>query len=71
MRRLLIFLAEKLSKDQAQTETGETRTTGKSKSLKSQVTGRVKASLGQFWLPTSCKLNGLRIGENEKLEKEV
>jgi hypothetical protein len=79
MRRMLIFLVEKLTKDSAATQNGADQADAaatphgkvKSKSLKIQLAQRVKASLGQFWMPVNCKLNGLRVQENNSLEKEV
>ena len=79
MRRLLIFLVEKLTKESAANQSGVEQadsTPGgsgknKSKNLKLQISQKIKSSLNQFWLPPYCKLNGLRVQENDSLEKEV
>ncbi len=64
MRRLLIFLVEKLTKEvsaQADTQPGKGQNIEKSKNLNLMIAQRVKNSLSQFWMPNYCKLNSLRI----------
>ena len=78
MRRLLIFLVEKLTKEtanssnQAGSDENDTSLKGKSKqSLKNRIAKKIHTQLNQFWLPPNCKLNGLRVQENDQLEKEA
>ncbi len=70
MRRLLMFLVEKLTKEvssQADTQPGQP---DKSKNLNSQIAQRFKTALTQFWMPDYCKLNSLRIQEDNTLARE-
>jgi hypothetical protein len=74
MRRLLMFLVEKLSKDITSTSGLEQDDSlKKSKNLNELISQKVKESLDnkQFWLPTYCKFNSLRIQEDESFIKEV
>ncbi len=76
MRRLLIFLSEKLAKETNATmgsgNQNENELGSKSKhNQKAQMAQKIKNQMNQFWLAPNCKLNGLRIQENDSLEKEV
>lgn len=72
MRRLLIFLVEKLNKEILSTADQTAQVpTSKSKNLNLLIAQRVKDSLNQFWIPSCYKLDGLRIQENDTYAIEV
>lgn len=69
-----MFLVDKLSKDITSTSGLEqVDSLKKSKNLNELISQKVKESLDnkQFWIPTYCKLNSLRIQEDESFIKEV
>lgn len=71
MRNLLIFLVEKLTKEISSSgdQTSEPMIE-KTKSLNNLIAQCVKSSLNKFWLPPYCKLNSLRIQEDNTFSKE-
>ena len=78
MRRLLMFLSEKLSKDMStsasstdQIELGGSSVTKKSKNLNLLIAQQLKKDLNKIWIPPYCKLNSLRAEENNTFSKEV
>lgn len=66
-----MFLIEKLSKDVASSAGSDQAEIKKSKNLNSLIADKVKESLSQFWIPSYCKLNSLRIQEDGSVAKEV
>ena len=72
MRRLLIFLVEKLNKETLSSadQTSQIQA-NKSKNFNLLIAQRVKDSLNQFWIPSCYKFDGLRIQENDTYAIEV
>ena len=70
-----MFLVDKLSKDITSTSglSEQVDSLKKSKNLNELISQKVKESLDnkQFWIPTYCKFNSLRIQEDESFIKEV
>ena len=78
MRRLLMFLSEKLAKDMStsaggsdQAELGGGATAKKSKNLNLLIAQQLKKDLNKIWIPPYYKLNSLRAEENNTFSKEV
>jgi hypothetical protein len=76
MRRLLMFLSEKMSKDMSTSASGSDQaelgaTAKKSKNLNSLIAQQLKKDLNKIWIPPYCKLNSLRVEENNTFSKEV
>ena len=72
MRRILMFLVEKMSKEAGPgTTTSETSQASKKSNIKQLIVQEIKNSVNQFWIPPYCKLNSLRINESNEFIKEV
>ena len=73
MRRLLIFLVEKLTKELSTSaaHSDQQLEGSRTATLDSLISQRIKNALGQFWIPPYCKLNSLRVQEDNTLWHEV
>ena len=74
MRRLLMFLSEKLAKEISTSAGGSDHAElnmKKAKNLNVLIAQQLKKDLNKIWLPSYCKLNSLRIEENGSFSKEV
>jgi hypothetical protein len=74
MRRLLMFLVDRLNKELSAStvdQPGKISSESKTKNLNHLITQRVKSSLSQFWLPSYCKMNSLRLQEDDTFIREV
>jgi hypothetical protein len=73
MRRLLMFLVEKLTKDITSSSTGAdqaNKSSSKSKNINFLISQQLKKFLSQIWIPPYCKLNGLRLNDDSTYSKE-
>jgi hypothetical protein len=69
-----MFLVEKLTKDITSSSTGADQTqkiSSKSKNIHFLIAQQLKKCLSQIWIPPYCKLNGIRINEDNTYSKEV
>ena len=82
MRRLLIFLVEKLNKEMSASSATKSADDGKTQNQAKQqiklklstdelLARRVAKSLGEIWLPPYCKPNGLRLQSDNSYVIEV
>lgn len=74
MRRLLMFLVEKLTKEITSNSAGADqaqKVSSKSKNINFLIAQQLKRCLNQIWIPPYCKLNGLRINDDNTYSKEV
>jgi hypothetical protein len=72
MRRLLMFLVEKINKSDASnvssagvTTTTTTSSSNRMNNLNTLIVQKLKKDLKQFWIPPYCKVNSLRIDEDD------
>jgi hypothetical protein len=71
MRRLLMFLVEKLPKDNlAGQEDGDKGTIKKSRNLNALIAQKLQFMLDQCWTPSYCKQNSLRVIDQNTIIKE-
>ena len=75
MRKLLMFLVEKLTKEMnaSSSGAGDQAELGanKTKNLKMIIAQQLNKELNKIWIPPYCKLNGLRVQEDNSFVKEV
>lgn len=71
IRRLLIFLVEKLTKDTSTSDTSASNANQSKKTLKTLLAEQLKRSAGQLWIPPCLKTKGLRRLEDNSYAHEV
>ena len=72
MRRLLMFLIEKLPKDTSQQDDGNKNANKKSKgeNLNLLISNKINLMLSQCWTPSYCKQKSIRMIDNNLILKE-
>jgi hypothetical protein len=71
IRRLLIFLVEKLTKDTSTSESSASNTNQPKKTLKTLLAEELKRSTRLLWIPSYLKIRGLRRLEDNSYAHEV
>lgn len=70
VRRLLMFLIEKLPKDTSQQEDEGVKKKSKEKNISLLISEKINFMLQQCWMPHYCKQKGLRVIDNNLILNE-